>query len=94
MISIDDKLEGMICLVVICIIIIIMGILRRRAVYLFRFLYRVCLGLIIIYGMNYIFANYHSDLYVGYNVISVLTSGILGFPGIAALYCIRFMFLL
>lgn len=47
---------------------------------------RSILGVIAIYFINAALAEQGISLGVGINIYTVLTSGILGFPGVAALY--------
>lgn len=47
---------------------------------------RAILGMAMIYGFNYVLAQEHIDIQVGYNFISLLTCAILGTPGVGLLY--------
>lgn len=51
-----------------------------------KFLIRAILGMLLIFCINYIFTYKGITLNVGHNVITFLTSGALGFPGVALLY--------
>lgn len=51
-----------------------------------NFILRSILGVIAIYFINAALAERGISLGVGINIYTVLTSGILGFPGVAALY--------
>lgn len=51
-----------------------------------KFLVRAFCGLLAIYGINQFFAEQGILLQVGLNEITFLTSGTLGFPGVALLY--------
>lgn len=55
-----------------------------------RFFVRMIVGLILVYGVNQILLWQKIDVVVGYNIYTVLTSGFLGFPGVVALFTIRF----
>lgn len=59
-----------------------------------NFLLRAVFGLIAIYLVNSFLRGRGLQAAVGINPLSFLTSGILGFPGIALLYGIRFYFML
>ncbi len=51
-----------------------------------RFLFRACLGMIIIYGVNQFLISEDIALHVGLNGWTFLTTGFLGVPGVALLY--------
>lgn len=51
-----------------------------------KFILRAIFGMILIYGINQYFTYQGISLSVGLNAISFLTSGSLGFPGVALLY--------
>ena len=55
-----------------------------------NFLLRGILGTIAIYFINGALAKMGISLGIGINAATVLTSGILGFPGVAVLYGIHF----
>ena len=48
------------------------------------------MGTVGIYAINYMLAAKQLHVAVGINPFTVLTSGILGFPGVAVLYGIHF----
>lgn len=58
--------------------------MRREGIV--NFVMRCILGVIAIYFINTALAGRGISLGVGINVYTVLTSGILGIPGVAALY--------
>ena len=57
-------------------------------------LMRSVLGIIAIYFINAILVGLGYSCGIGINSVTVLTSGILGFPGLVALYGIGFYYLL
>lgn len=59
-----------------------------------NFLLRAIFGLIAIYLVNSFLQGRGLQAAVGINPLSFLTSGILGFPGVALLYGIRIYFML
>lgn len=59
---------------------------RKKAEWLLNVVMRGVLGAIGIYFINSVLTVMGISLGVGINVITVLISGILGFPGLAALY--------
>ncbi len=72
--------------VAVCVVVVIFGALRRKMEWLLNVLMRGILGVIAMYFINQALAEAGFSLGVGINPITVLTSGILGLPGLAALY--------
>lgn len=63
--------------------------LKKKVEWLMNFVMRAVLGTLAILAVNYGFWKLGEPAPVGLNPISVLTSAILGFPGLAALYGIQ-----
>ena len=80
---------GMVVLAIICGIILLVLLLRKRARIILNFLVRTVLGAIMILLVNDILQKQGFDIYVGLNPVTLLTSGTLGFPGVALLYGIE-----
>ena len=59
-----------------------------------NFILRAVLGTIAIYFINEFLSWQQINILIGINPLTILTSGILGFPGIAALYGINLYMLL
>ncbi len=72
----------------ICVLVLVIAMLKRRAQFLLNFLVRMTLGAICITFVNDLLASQGIGLAVGLNPVSLLTSGILGFGGVALLYAI------
>lgn len=70
----------------VCVIVLFMGAIRTKAEWLMNLVMRSILGTIAMYFINEALAFAGISLSVGINGVTVLTSGILGFPGILALY--------
>lgn len=81
---------GMLAILVVCLIVLIIGAMGRKVEWLVNFILRAVMGTIGIYFLNYIFASQQISVAVGINPFTILTSGILGFPGIVVLYGIHF----
>ena len=81
-----DQKMGMVVLAIICGIILLVLLLRKRAQIILNFLVRTVLGAIMILLVNDILQKQGFDIYVGLNPVTLLTSGTLGFPGVALLY--------
>lgn len=80
------KYVGAIMLVAVCTSVLLIGAMRRKSEWLLNFILRGVLGTIAIYFINTALDSAGLALGVGINPVTVLTSGILGFPGVAALY--------
>ena len=76
----------MLALVAVCAVVLFMGVIKRRSEWLLNILMRSILGTIAIYFVNGALADAGINLGVGINPVTVLTSGILGFPGLLAIY--------
>ena len=85
-----ENMLGATAVVVICGAVLIMGIMKRKMEWLLNIFMRSILGTIAIYFINDGLAVMGIELGVGINPITVLTSGILGLPGLAAIYGLGF----
>lgn len=74
------------CMMVLCIVA-----LRKRAEFILNFLLRGMVGVISIYVINEVLAAQSLSVTVGINPWTALTSGILGLPGVALLYGINLL---
>ena len=73
-----------------CMVVLLIGALRRKLEWLLNFVMRGVLGAVAIYFINMVLHTFGVSTLVGVNFTSVLTSAFLGIPGIAALYGIAF----
>lgn len=85
---------GIILIAVILVVVLLIGTMKSRAEWIINFVLRGVLGMMSIYFVNFLLADAVPGIQIGYNVITFLTSGILGVPGIAMLYGINFYMLL
>lgn len=85
-----DKFGGMAAILVVCVLVLTIGAFGRKIEWLINFVLRAVLGTIGIYFINYFLVSQQISTGIGINPMTVLTSGILGFPGIAVLYGINF----
>ena len=83
-----DQKMGMVVLAIICGIILLVLLLRKRAQIILNFLVRTVLGAIMILLVNDILQKQGFDIYVGLNPVTLLTSGTLGFSGVSLLYAV------
>ena len=81
-----DNTWGMMALVAICAIVLLMGAMKKKMEWLLNVFMRSVLGTIAIYFVNGALAGAGITLGVGINPATVLTSGILGLPGLVAIY--------
>lgn len=78
----------MLLIVLSCISVLLIGAIRKKTEWLLNMVMRSILGTIAIYFVNLVLSGFGISVGVGINAVTVLTSGILGFPGILALYAI------
>lgn len=69
-----------------CVLVLFIGVLRRRMEWLLNLVMRSILGIISIFFINTALAGLGFSLGVGINAVTVLTVGMLGIPGVLALY--------
>lgn len=77
---------GTLLIVGACILVLLIGAVRRKVEWLLNLVMRSILGTVAIYFVNGALASVGISLGVGINAATILTSGILGIPGIVALY--------
>lgn len=77
---------GALFILMACGIVLLIGLLRRKTEWILNIVMRSILGTIAMYFTNSALAAAGISLGVGINFITILTSGILGFPGLLALY--------
>lgn len=85
---------GMPLIVGVCVVVLALGAVKHKAEWLLNLLLRAVMGTIAIYFINDFLAGRGIEMVVGINGITFLTSAILGFPGVAALYGLGFYQLL
>ena len=81
-----NNIPGIVAILTICAVIIFIGVMKSRMEWLLNIFMRSILGTIAIYFINNALAGAGISLGVGINPVTVLTSGILGIPGLAAVY--------
>jgi len=87
-----DYLSGASMIIIMCLVILCVISLRRRAEFILNFLLRGVVGLLSIFFINEALAAQNIvTMMVGINPWTALTSGILGLPGVALLYGIRIL---
>ena len=83
-----DTSTGMILIIAACVLVLIIGVLRRKAVFLLRFLVRMLVGGIAIYITNGCLASAGIGVAVGLNIWNLCIVGCLGTGGFGMLYAI------
>ena len=81
---------GMLAITGVCLVVLLIGAMGRKVEWLVNFILRAVMGTVGIYCVNYFLAAKQISVAVGINPLTILTSGILGFPGVAVLYGIHF----
>ncbi|MBE5884733.1 MAG: Pro-sigmaK processing inhibitor BofA [Lachnospiraceae bacterium] len=89
-----EKYLGIMIIVAACIVVLLIGSVRTKMEWMLNIVMRCILGTIAIYFINMILAFVGVSSGVGINGFTILTSGILGIPGLLALYGIAFYRLL
>ena len=79
---------GMILIVAACVLVLIIGVLRRKAAFLLRFFVRMLVGGLAIYVTNGCLASAGISLAVGLNLFNLIIVGCLGTGGFGMLYAI------
>lgn len=77
---------GTIWILAACGVVLLVGAVKNKVEWLLNIVMRSILGTIAIYFVNGALATMGISLGVGINAVTVLTSGILGIPGLLALY--------
>lgn len=89
-----DIRYGIIAVAGICLLVLLIGVLRRKAEVVLNFFVRMVVGMVGVYVVNMILARQGIDVSVGLNAVSALTLGSLGFGGFLLLYGVLFLNLL
>ncbi len=90
----QDKFLGFIIILAALAAVLLIGALRKKAEWLLTFLFRAVIGTVFIYFLNLAITSYDMGFAIGINPMTVLTTGILGFPGVFLLYGINLIQLL
>ncbi len=78
----------------VCGLVLLIGLLRKKAEFVLNFFVRMVVGLVCVYIANSILAHRGIDIAVGLNAVSALTLGSLGFGGFLLLYGVLLLGLL
>ncbi len=80
-----DKYIGGIMIAGVCIFVLMIGAFRKKT----DFIFRSVIGTVAVFFFNGFLVSQGFSIAIGINLITVLTSGILGFPGLLMLYGIN-----
>lgn len=86
-----DYGSGAFLIILMCVMVLCIVALRKKAEFLLNFILRSITGVVSIFLINELLAAQNFSIMVGVNPWTALTSGILGFPGVALLYGISFL---
>ena len=75
-------------------VVLMIGAVKNKTEWIINFMLRGVLGMMSIYFLNLLLGDVLPGIRIGYNPLTFITTGILGFPGIAMLYGINFYMLL
>ncbi|MBQ8591560.1 MAG: pro-sigmaK processing inhibitor BofA family protein [Lachnospiraceae bacterium] len=89
-----NQISGVWMIGAVCIIVLLIVAFRTKVELIINFVLRSVLGTIAIYFINGFLGWTGLSVMIGINPLTVLTSGILGFPGVALLFGIEFYKLL
>ena len=90
--SATDKMDYYISGIIIvgaCVLVLLMGALRKKKEWMINFIFRAVTGTVAVFFINGFLVSRGWSIAIGINPITVLTSGILGFPGLIMLYGIN-----
>ncbi len=85
-----DNQAGVILIVSICAGVLLIGAMKRNLEWLLDFVLRTVIGCLVIFLANILLKKTGLGEGIGINPVTVLTSGILGFPGLFLLFGIYF----
>lgn len=85
-----ERFGGSAAILLVCAIVLLIGAFGRKIEWIINFVLRAVMGTIGIYFVNSFLLARQISVMVGINPMTVLTSGILGFPGVVVLYGINF----
>ena len=81
-----ESVTGIGIIIGMCVLVLFIVLFRRKMEFVLNFLIRSLFGLVGIFFVNQLMIMEGINLEVGMNLFTLLTSGILGFPGVIMLY--------
>ncbi len=89
-----DNYMGAIMIAASCVLVLLIGAFRKKKEWIINFILRAVVGTAAAFFVNGFLVSQGLSIAIGINPITVLTSGILGFPGLVMLYGINLYTLL
>lgn len=89
-----EKEMGIVMIAGACLLVLFMVTVKQKAEFFLNFCLRAVMGGIAIYGINMLLEMWSIPCAVGINLLSLLTSGTLGFSGVSLLYAVSAFYLL
>ena len=86
-----DEIWGGRLIILICILVLAILFFKNKLEIIMGFIMRGIIGAVTIYGVNQLLLSYGITESVGINPLTVLTSAILGLPGVMALFALVFI---
>lgn len=86
-----EEIWGGCFIIIVCIIVLAILFFKNKLEVIMGFFMRGIVGAIAIYGVNQLLLSYGITQSVGINPLTVLTSAILGIPGVCALFAVVFI---
>lgn len=84
-----SKLEGIGVIAGVCLLVLTIVLFKKNAQILFNFFVRIVVGAVTIFFLNDFFESQNVLIILGLNPVTLLTTGILGIPGVLLLYGIE-----
>ena len=84
-----EKYQGAFLIIAVCGIVLLIMAVKTKSFLILNFVFRSVSGSLMIFLINQVFKYYGFFALVGLNIGTVLTTGILGFPGLVLLYGIK-----
>lgn len=82
--------QGILWIAIVCLAVLFLVYFKQKSSLILNFVQRGIIGFVVITGFNKLFAYLAVPLFVGINVWTLLTSAILGIPGVVMLFCLSF----
>ncbi len=86
--------SGGLMIIGILVLVLLIGAAKSRAEWIINFILRGVLGMVMVYFVNYFLSGRVPGIEIGYNLVTFIITGILGFPGVLMLYGINFYMIL
>ncbi len=80
--------QGFLAIIIVCMAVLLLANLRKKNNVMLGFVQRGIIGFLAIVGLDRLFLTLSLPVFVGVNIWTVLTSAILGIPGVCMLFCV------